>query len=77
MNEARGVSFAPRELAPWTIREAFGILRRLHEEWTYEAKQVVWIAELRCHIIHLGGGGRPEEPAPPAEDAEALAELAA
>lgn len=53
------------------------ILRRAHDEWSYKARHVLWIAELRCYPIHLGGGGRPVEPAPLAEDAEALAGLAA
>lgn len=69
--------FVPREFSRWTIQEAFGILRTLQDDWTYEAKQVLWTAELRCHLIYLGGGGRVQEPEPPPEDAEALAELAA
>lgn len=69
--------FVPREMAPWKLAQAFGSLRQVHHEWSYEARHVLWIAVLRCYLIHLGGGGRPEEPAPPAEDAEALAGLAA
>lgn len=53
------------------------ILRRAHNEWSYEARHVLWIVELRCYPIRLGRGGRPVELAPLAEDAEALAGLAA
>lgn len=69
--------FVPPEMAPWKLAQAFGILKRAHHEWAYEARHVLWIAELRCYLIHLGGAGRPEEPPLPVEDAEALAGLAA
>lgn len=69
--------FVPREFRCWNIQESFGILRTLHEDWTYEAKHVLWTAELRCHLIYLGGGGRVQDPEPPVEDTEALAGLAA
>jgi len=68
--------FVSRDMSSWTLRQASGLIRDVHRDWPAE-RQVRWIAELRCYLIHLGGGGRPEEPPPPAEDAEALAGLAA
>lgn len=68
--------FVQRDVSSWTLRQASGLIRDARRDWPAE-RQVRWIAELRCYLIHLGGGGLSEESAPPAEDAEALAGLAA